>query len=191
MSDDINAMLYIYIIKRKYAHNCYILISWWRHHHHGDICGVTGPLCWEFTGNFTGHRWIPRTKASYAELWCILDICAWINGWVNNREAGDLRHHRDHYDVIVMSFCIKHMILHTRAPNGWINNREAGDLRHHRDHYDVIVMSFCIEHMILHTRVSMDDDTIWDRWRIYALVNWNIFDPDKAFDTKQLHKQQN
>ena len=29
-------------------------------------------------------------------------ICAWINGWVNNREAGDLRHHLAHYDVIVM-----------------------------------------------------------------------------------------
>ena len=30
-------------------------------------------------------------------------ICARINGWVNNREAGDLRRHRAHYDVIVMS----------------------------------------------------------------------------------------
>ena len=29
-------------------------------------------------------------------------ICAWINGWVNNCEAGDLRRHRAHYDVIVM-----------------------------------------------------------------------------------------
>ena len=29
-------------------------------------------------------------------------ICAWINGWVNNREAGDLRRHRAHYDDIVM-----------------------------------------------------------------------------------------
>ena len=28
--------------------------------------------------------------------------CAWINYWVNNREAGDLRRHRAHYDVIVM-----------------------------------------------------------------------------------------
>ena len=26
----------------------------------------------------------------------------WINGWVNNREAGDLRCYRAHYDVIVM-----------------------------------------------------------------------------------------
>ena len=29
-------------------------------------------------------------------------ICVWINGWVNNREAGDSRRHRAHYDVIVM-----------------------------------------------------------------------------------------
>ena len=31
-------------------------------------------------------------------------ICVWINGWVNNREAGDLRRYRGHYDVIVMYF---------------------------------------------------------------------------------------
>ena len=30
-------------------------------------------------------------------------ICARINGWVNNREAGDLTHHRAHYDATVMS----------------------------------------------------------------------------------------
>ena len=29
-------------------------------------------------------------------------ICVWINGWVNNREAGDLRRYRAHYNVIVM-----------------------------------------------------------------------------------------
>ena len=29
-------------------------------------------------------------------------ISVWINGWVNNREAGDLRRRRSHYDVIVM-----------------------------------------------------------------------------------------
>ena len=29
-------------------------------------------------------------------------ICAWINDWVNNRKAGDLRRHRAHYDVSVM-----------------------------------------------------------------------------------------
>ena len=29
-------------------------------------------------------------------------ICARTNAWVNNGEAGDLRRHRPHYDVIVM-----------------------------------------------------------------------------------------
>ena len=29
-------------------------------------------------------------------------IRAWLNGWVNNREAGDLRRHRAHYGVPVM-----------------------------------------------------------------------------------------
>ena len=35
-------------------------------------------------------------------------ICVWINGWVNNREAGDLRRYREHYDVTLMrnsSYC--------------------------------------------------------------------------------------
>ena len=34
----------------------------------GNIFRVTGHLC----GEFTGPRWIPRTKASVAELWCLL-----------------------------------------------------------------------------------------------------------------------
>ena len=29
-------------------------------------------------------------------------ICAWINGWVNNRGTGDLRRHRAHYYVTAM-----------------------------------------------------------------------------------------
>ena len=64
----------------------------------GNIFRVTGPLC----GEFNGQRWIPRTKASDAKLWCFLWSASWINGWVNNREDCDWRHHRAHYDVIVM-----------------------------------------------------------------------------------------
>ena len=33
-------------------------------------------------------------------------IYSWINGWVSNREAGDLRRHRIHYDVTVI-ICLK------------------------------------------------------------------------------------
>ena len=36
----------------------------------GNIFRVTGPLC----GEFTGHRWIPLTKASDVELWCFFDL---------------------------------------------------------------------------------------------------------------------
>ena len=32
-------------------------------------------------------------------------ICAWIDGRVNNRVAGDFRRHRAHYGVIVMCCC--------------------------------------------------------------------------------------
>ena len=31
-------------------------------------------------------------------------ICVWINGWVNNREAGDLTRHRTHFDVIAVHY---------------------------------------------------------------------------------------
>ena len=38
-------------------------------------------------------------------------ICSWINGWVNNREAGDSRHHRAHYDII----CIEMNVVRVRG----------------------------------------------------------------------------
>ena len=40
----------------------------------------------------------PVTWSFYVSL-----ICIWINGWVNHREASDLRRRRAHYDVIVTS----------------------------------------------------------------------------------------
>ena len=63
----------------------------------GNIFRVTGPLC----GDFTGHWWIPH-KGHWREALMFSLSCAWINAWVKNREAGDWRPHRAHYDVIVM-----------------------------------------------------------------------------------------
>ena len=57
----------------------------------GNIFRVTGHLC----GEFPTQR--PVTGALMFSL-----ICVWIIGWVNNREAGDLRRYRAHYDVSVM-----------------------------------------------------------------------------------------
>ena len=61
----------------------------------GNIFRVTGHLCWKFTGEFPSRRPVTRS----------FDVCFDLrlnNGWVNNREAGDLRRYRGHYDVIVM-----------------------------------------------------------------------------------------
>ena len=45
-------------------------------------------------------------KGQWREVLVFSLICAWINAWVNNREAGDLRRHRNHYDVTVMVFLV-------------------------------------------------------------------------------------
>ena len=65
---------------------------------HGILFHVTGPLCREFNG----HRWIPLTKASDAELWYFLCSVPKTTTRVNNRDAGDLRRHRPHYDATVL-----------------------------------------------------------------------------------------
>ena len=71
----------------------------------GNIFRVTGHLC----GEFTGHRWISRTKASDAELWCVLLSAPEYTAGGLNREAGGLRRHRAHYDVTVMGWEFENM----------------------------------------------------------------------------------
>ena len=73
-------------------------MTWWRHQMETfsvllAICAWNSPV----HGEFPAQR--PVTGALMFSL-----ICFWINYWVNNREAGDLRCHRAHYDVIVMSW---------------------------------------------------------------------------------------
>ena len=50
------------------------------------------------TGEFSTQRPVTRSFVSL--------ICAWINGWVNNREAGDLRRHRVHHDITIIDATI-------------------------------------------------------------------------------------
>ena len=50
------------------------------------------------------HRW--PVNSPQKGQWCgalVLSlICAWINGWVNNGEADDLKRHHAHYDITVV-----------------------------------------------------------------------------------------
>ena len=45
-------------------------------------------------------------------------ICVWINSWVNNREAGNLRRYRAHYNVTVM-WCLGAKTPGHQYPRCW------------------------------------------------------------------------
>ena len=65
--------------------------TWWRHQMETlsallALCAGNSPV----TGQWRG-----------ALMFSL--ICAWMNGGINNCEVGDLRRHRAHYDVFVMS----------------------------------------------------------------------------------------
>ena len=67
---------------------------------------ITVPLCdyWPFVRGI--HRSpvnSPHRGQWRGALMFFLLICAWINGWVNKRKAGDLRRHRVHHGVTVMT----------------------------------------------------------------------------------------
>ena len=90
------------------------------------------PRYWPFVRRIHKSPVNPRTKASNAELLFSL-ICAWINGWVNTREAGDLRRYRVHYDVTVMFLSIDfaQMIQHYFNDIGTILWLLQCQLNHH------------------------------------------------------------
>ena len=68
------------------------------------------PRYWPFVREFTDHRLKNSPhKGQCREALMFSFICAWINGWVTNRGAGDLRRHLAHYDVIVMYNMVLHM----------------------------------------------------------------------------------
>ena len=109
------AALYIYINIYIYIHNRLTLIALYRqsvlfpkmtfsHTTHDDV------IKWiHFLRYLPFVRGIHRSPVSFphkgqwrgALMFSL--ICPWINGGVNNREAGDLRRYRAHYDVNVKS----------------------------------------------------------------------------------------
>ena len=54
-------------------------------------------------------------------------ICAWTNGWANNRDAGDLRRRRVHHDVTLMICSRKGngQLQKQKSPKYWKNLRQT------------------------------------------------------------------
>ena len=59
------------------------------------------PHYWPFVRGIHRSSVISPHKGQWCGALMLSLICAWINGWVNNREAGDLRRHCGHYDISV------------------------------------------------------------------------------------------
>ena len=71
-------------------------ISWWRHQM--EIFSTSLAIC-------AGNSPIPVNsphKGQWRGALMFSFICARINGWLNNHEAGDLRRYRAHHDATVM-----------------------------------------------------------------------------------------
>ena len=72
------------------------MCSWWRHQM------KTFLRYWPFVRGIHRSPVNSPHKGQWRGALMFSLICAWMNGWINNREAGDLRRHRVHHDVTVM-----------------------------------------------------------------------------------------
>ena len=70
--------------------------SWWRHQME------TFSRYWPFVRRIHRSPVNSPHKGQWRGTLMFSLICVWINDWVNNGEAGDLRRYRIHYDVTVM-----------------------------------------------------------------------------------------
>ena len=77
-------------------------IAWWRHRVNHF------PSYWPFVRGIHRSPVISPHKGQWGGALMFSLICTRINGWVNTGEAGDLRCHRAHYDVIAMEpeYCV-------------------------------------------------------------------------------------
>ena len=92
------------IIRRRQSWNCLIfLIKWWNSILHDDVIKWKHfPRYWPFVRGIHRSPVNSPHKGQWRGALMFSLTCVWINDCVNNREAGDLRRYRAHYDVIVM-----------------------------------------------------------------------------------------
>ena len=112
--------LFAILLEQQYTFQLCIVVNYDKHliftmmtSSNGNNFRVTGHLC----GGFTGPRWIPPHKGQWRGALMFSLICVWINGWVNNGGAGDLRRNRTHYDVSEMTTLYIKLTLNT-IPHG-------------------------------------------------------------------------
>ena len=68
------------------------------------------PHHWPFVWGIPAQEFPQKGQWCWAFMYSL--ICTWINAWINNCEAGDLRCHHTHYDVTVMIYGIQLLSVH-------------------------------------------------------------------------------
>ena len=96
-------------------------------------------------------------------------ICTWTNSWVNNRHAGDLRHHCSHYDITVMQIDaeLRVFVIWESFSNGltlWIN-----PLIYLKPH-NMFMPNYKIKHVLHIYPKSLND--IWVSWGWSHIKGW-------------------
>ena len=147
---------------REIKHGKYLVVlTWWRHQM--ETFSALLALC-------AGNSPVPVNsphKGQWRGALMFTLICARINDWVNTREAGDLRRHLDHYDVIVMNYKVNNDLLDF-------------DIRLIRYAANFIQKSSAqlIKDSLLHGRVHMD----WKRARVSPVYKGGGLDSKAIID---------
>ena len=81
-------------LRRKYYLQTHDDVIKWKH----------SPRYWPFVRGIHRSPVNSPHKSQWRGTLMFSLICVWINGWVNNREASDLRRYRAHYHVTVMTY---------------------------------------------------------------------------------------
>ena len=78
------------------------------------------PCCWPFVRRIHRSQVNSTSKCQWHEALLFSFICAWTNGWVNNRDAGDSRRHRAQYGVTVMWHCSLYCFGTSALQTKWV-----------------------------------------------------------------------
>ena len=90
-------------------------------------------------------------------------ICVWINRWVNNRDAGDLRRHRGHYDVSVMSSDV-HLLIPDVAVQEPITIRKSAQSNYTRNFFTIK------QKLLAFNRIDIIE-CMWIVWSEFIICN--------------------
>ena len=113
----------MYIILQRYVFFGSISFSWilTKLKHDDVINWKHFPRYWPFVCGIHRSPVNSPHKDQWRGVLMFSLICAWINGWVNNRESDNLRRHCAHYDVIVMDLSIISLRIVDECKRQWSN----------------------------------------------------------------------